>query len=126
MRRKRKDSIDLDDLKELSERSPAKYWVNLLLMHMCRDSVSSFTLQKSKGIPPIPGEEHMPPGGFDFDKIINRLKVMSDLDPVTFKEPRHGKIALLVHGTSYNVSTTFVDSVADSQCTIMVHPGKPQ
>jgi len=68
----------------------------------------------------------VPPGGFDFDRIINRLKVLSGLDPVTFKKPRHGKIALLVQGTPYDVSTTFVDSAADSQCTITMHPGEPR
>jgi len=112
--------IDLNALKELQEASPAKAWVNLFLLHMCRDSVSSLTLQRSKGIPPIPLEEEVPPGGFDFDRIINRLKVLAGLDPVIYKEPRKGKISLCIQGTWYHLDTTFTDSVADSQCEITV------
>ncbi len=130
LRRRKKlinlDEIDLNELKELAKASPAKAWVNLLLLHICKDSGSSFTLQRSKGIPPIPLEEEVPPGELDFDRIINRLKVMSGLDPVIFKEPRKGKISLCICGTWYDVNTTFIDSIAGPQCEITVHRGKPQ
>jgi hypothetical protein len=118
--------IDLNALKELREASPAKVWVNLLLLHMCRNSVSSLTLQRSKGIPPIPLEEEVPPGGFDFDRIINRLKVLAALDPVAYKEPRKGKISLCIHGTWYDLETTFTDSVGDSRCEITAQRREPQ
>jgi len=124
VRRKRKDSIDLDELKELRARSPVKTWVNLLLLHICKDAVGSFTLQKSKGIPPIPFEEDVPPGGFDFDKIINRLKVMSGLDPVVFKEPHQGEIPLTIGDTLHTVSTTFVDAGTNPRCELTMRKGK--
>lgn len=120
MLRRRKDSIDPDKLMELSDASPIKTWVNLLLLHMYRDSLSTLTLQKSKGIPSIPLEEEVPPGELDFDRIINRLKVMSGLDPVVFKEPRQGEISLTIHGTGYTVSTTFVDSGTNPRCELTV------
>jgi len=128
-RRKQPDSldeIDLNELKELSEASPAKAWVNLFLLHMCRDSVGSLTLQRSKGIPPIPLEEEVPSGGFDFDRIVNRLKVLAGLDPVIYKKPRKGSISLCIAGTWYQVNATFVDSVSDSCCEITAHRREPQ
>lgn len=130
MLRKRKKpispcEIDLDEFKALQEASPSKVWVNLFLLHLCRDSESSFTLQKSKGIPPIPFEEEVPPGGFDFDKIMNRLKVMAGLDPILYKEPQKGKISLCICGVWHHLDTTFVDSVDDSQCEITAHRGGP-
>jgi len=100
--------------------------VNLFLLHLCRDSGGSHTLRKSKGIPPIPHDEEVPPGGFDFDRIINRLKVMSGLDPVICKEPRKGKISLDISGISYHLDTTFVDSGDDSRCEIIARRKKPQ
>jgi hypothetical protein len=118
--------IDLNELKELSDASLAKAWVNLLFLHICKDSGNSLTLQKSKGIPPIPLEEEVPPGELDFDRIINRFKVMAGLDPVIYREPRKGKISLRIHGTWYCLNATFIDSVADSQCEITVHKGEPQ
>ena len=127
LRRRKKpinlDEIDLNELKELSAASPAKVWVNLLLLHICKDSGSSLTLQKSKGIPSIPLEEEVPPGELDFDRIINRLKVMAGLDPVTYREPRKGRISLTIGGTWYHGNATFVDSVADSQCEITADKG---
>lgn len=121
--RKRKESIDLNELKELREASPVKTWVNLLLLHISRESVNSFTLNRSNGIPPIPFDEEVPPGGFDFDKIINRLKVMSNLDPVHFKTPRKGAIHLTIHGIQCKVDLTFFDSQANSRCEMTMHKG---
>lgn len=118
--------IDLDELKELTEASPAKTWVNLFLLHLCEDPSGSFTFQKSKGIPPVSHEEEVPPGGFDFDKIINRLKVMAGLDPVVYAEPRKGRISLCIQGIGYHLDTTFVDSSTDSRCEIAAHREEPE
>ena len=117
---KRKDSIDLSDLKILSDVTPAKVWVNLLLLHMYKDSVGSFTLNKSKGIPSIPLEDEVPEGELDFDKIINRLKVMSGLVPVIYKEPHKGEIPLMLSGTRYTANTIFVDSGDNPKCEIIM------
>ncbi len=67
----------------------------------------------------------MPPGGFDFDQIMNRLKVMAGLDPVLYKEPQKGKISLCICGIWHHLDTTFVDSVDDSRCEITAHRGEP-
>ena len=116
--------IDLDELKELTESSPGKVWVNLFLLDLFRRKIESCTLSRSQGIPSIPFEEEVPEGGFDFTKIINRLKVMSGLDPVVFKTQQEGKIPLGIGGIYYTATTTFVDSDKDSKCTITISKGK--
>jgi len=123
-RKRRIGSIDLDELKELYERFPVKVWVNYLLLHMSRSHIESLTLSRSQGIPSIPLEDRVPEGALDFAKIINRLKVMSGLDPVVFTTQRKGKIPLMVGGTDYTVTTTFIDSDNDSKCTIALSKGK--
>ena len=125
MRKKRGDSIDLNELQELKERSPAKHWVNLLLVHMYH-SVDHLTLRRSQGIPSLPLDDDLPLAELDFDKIINRLKVLSGLDPVTFREPRRGKVRLSIHSVWYRVDTVFTDTAADSQCEITMQRESPE
>ena len=126
MRKKPGDSVDLNELRELQERSPAKTWVNLLLLHMYQHSVDRLTLRRSQGIPSIPVRgEDLPLAELDFDKIINRLKVLSGLDSVTFREARRGKIRLCIGGVWYRVDTVFTDTAADSQCEITMQRESP-
>jgi len=122
---KLKDSFDLDKLKECSDGlTPAKKWVNLFLQHMFESHLVSFTLKKSEGIPSIPLEDKLPEGELDFIKIINRLKVMSGLDPVTFKKPHEGNIPIGIHGIWYTAKTAFIDSEDDSKCEITISKKK--
>jgi hypothetical protein len=76
--RKPKPQDPIDALKGLAVRPGLsnKQWLNLLLLHMQKASINSFTLKKSKGIPPLPPtlEEDLHEGELDFDKIINCLK----------------------------------------------------
>ncbi|MCU0917278.1 MAG: hypothetical protein MUC88_22345, partial [Planctomycetes bacterium] len=104
---------------------PAKHWVNLLLLHMYH-SVDHLTLRRSQGIPSLPLDDDLPLAELDFDKIINRLKVLSGLDPVTFREPRRGKVRLCISGTWYRVDTVFTDTAADSQCEITMQRESPE
>jgi hypothetical protein len=112
--------MDLD----LSDQVPEKVWVNLFLLDMFRSKRESVTLNRSQGIPSIPLEDEVPEGGLDFDKIMNRLKVMSGLDPIVYRTRREGKFSLGVSGIYYTARTTFVDSDKDSMCTITISKGK--
>ena len=122
---KRKDSIEPDELKECSNGlTPAKKWVNLFLQHMFESHLKSVILKKSEGIPPIHLEDELPEGELDFNKIINRLKVMSGLDPVIFKKLYEGNIPMCIYGIWYNAKTTFIDSDNDSKCEITIFEEK--
>jgi hypothetical protein len=117
-KRKTNEEPVISELKELSNLNPIKSWVALLIFNMFKNNLERFTLEKSKGIPPLPSEEELPEGDLDFCKIINRLKIMSGLDPVLFKQQRQGSIDLLVNGVKCEFLTTFLDSDSGSKCEI--------
>jgi len=118
-RRKKKDSIDEAELTELEpNRYPVKAWVNLLLMHILKDDPGTFTLEKSQGIPAIPLEEEVPDGELSFEGIINRLKTMSGLDPIQYKDQQSGSIRIGVGGLWYTANTIFNDSSNNPSCSI--------
>ena len=114
MFKKKHNSPNIDLLTEVKGTcTPSISWVNSLLMHMYRDSISDFSLSKSKGIPSIPLQDELPEGELSFDRIINRFKVLSGLDPITFAEAREGHIELVLGGTRYSAKTLFDDSADD-------------
>lgn len=117
-RRKQKDPIVFDDLKDLSAESPVKYWVNLFLFHIYKDSISSYTLDQSQGIPPVPYQEELPDGELSFEGIINRLKTMAGLDPVKYKNPTKGSVPLGLGGIWYRANMVFNDANDKSICSI--------
>jgi hypothetical protein len=117
---KSKKTICMDELKVIRDPHPAKMWVNSLFEHMFKNHLKSFTLSKTEGIPSIPFEDELPEGELDFTKIINRLKIMSGIDPTTYKEPHEGNIQMGIHGIWYTVKTTFIDSDGDSKCEITI------
>jgi hypothetical protein len=119
IRRKKKDSIDEVELTVLERnRNPAKAWVNLLLLHILKNDLGTFTLEKSKGIPAIPLEEEVPDGELSFEGIINRLKIMSGLDPIKYKDQQSGSIQIGFGGLWYIANTIFNDSSNNPSCSI--------
>jgi hypothetical protein len=84
------DSVDLDELGELVDTTPVKSYLNLLLIEMAGHGEEELMLRQSTPLPWPEGydEEELPA----FSTVINRLKVMSGLDPVIYHAPREGKI----------------------------------
>lgn len=116
----KKAQDDLGDVKEITEKTSVKTWVNSLLMHLYKESIGEFTLQTRDGIPSIPLRGEMPEGELDFGRIINRLKVMSGLDSIVFPEAKEGKIELVIGGVAYIAKTRFTDSAVNSTCQITI------
>lgn len=115
---KPKNTIILHELKRLTLENPVKTWINLLLLYMYKDSIDVYKLDQSKGIPPIPHEEELPDGELSFEGIINRLKIMSDLDPVKCKKPKESSFPLILSGNEYLVKVLFDDNNDKSTCII--------
>jgi hypothetical protein len=100
------DDIDLNTLIEAAADNPVKRYVNLLIMDMVAREIAERTFS----------EAELPPGFEDFDDtlpqfavVVNRLKVMSGLDPVMYKMPREGRIELVVQGVPLDAFTRFDD-----------------
>jgi len=90
----RGDELDLEEMRKVGESSPARRYGNLLLLEMVRNGPAERTLRRSRPLPwPAHfGDEELPP----FTAVLNRFKVMSCLDPVTYHEPREARFSIMV------------------------------
>jgi hypothetical protein len=110
-------SVITEEIVPSDKLTPARQWVNLLLIHMHQDSIDSIMLQKSKGIPTFPLDVEVSKTELTYTKIINRLKVMSGLDPKVYKTVKDGIVSIRIGDTNYDIKTTF-DDANDQSCNI--------
>jgi hypothetical protein len=101
---------------------PCMQWVNLLLLHMYKDSIDTYPLYRSRGIPPVPHEDELNDGALSFDGIINCLKAMCSLDPVKYSIPNQGTFPINIGGRWYTVNVSFKDNSYDPLCVINLSP----
>ncbi|MDH7598365.1 MAG: type II secretion system ATPase GspE [Sedimentisphaerales bacterium] len=100
----RNQSIDLEDLKELSESNPVKKLLNLVLLQAIRDKASDIHFE------PFENEyrmryridgvlyEMVPPPKYIAAALSSRIKVMANLDIAERRLPQDGRISLTVGG----------------------------
>ncbi|MDD5327653.1 MAG: ATPase, T2SS/T4P/T4SS family [Phycisphaerae bacterium] len=100
----RNQSIDLDELKELSESNPVKKLLNLVLLQAIRDKASDVHFEpfehEYKMRYRIDGVlyEMVPPPRHIAAALSSRIKVMASLDIAERRLPQDGRIALTVQG----------------------------
>jgi type IV pilus assembly protein PilB len=100
----RNASIDLDELKELSESNPVKKLLNLVLMQAIRDKSSDIHFEpfenEYKMRYRIDGVlyEMVPPPKHIAAALSSRIKVMANLDIAERRLPQDGRISLTVQG----------------------------
>ncbi|MFC1766214.1 GspE/PulE family protein, partial [Planctomycetota bacterium] len=100
----RNASIDLDELKELSESNPVKKLLNLVLLQAIRDKASDVHFEpfenEFKMRYRIDGVlyEMIPPPRYIATALSSRIKVMADLDIAERRLPQDGRISLTVGG----------------------------
>jgi len=100
----RDKSIDLDELKELSESNPVKKLLNLVLLQAIRDKASDVHFEpfenEYKMRYRIDGVlyEMVPPPKHIATAISSRIKVMANLDIAERRMPQDGRISLTVGG----------------------------
>ena len=112
------DAIDLQTLIEAADTHPAKRYTNLLLMDMLAKGLQERTLSADE---PLPGFEHFDNTLPQFAVVVNRLTVMSGLDPIQYKTPRDGRFDLIVQGAPFGVFARFDD--ARRTVSIRLQPG---
>jgi len=108
-------------MKKRSDKSPHSnpviQYVNLLIVDMIARDEKSMVLKEST-VPILQYKQKLPVDPPDFDPILNRLKIMSGLNPVKYPEPVDGTMSLTIGGTPYNVTTHFEDRDPEPFCTI--------
>jgi type IV pilus assembly protein PilB len=110
-------SIDLDDLKELSESNPVKKLLNLVLMQAIRDKASDVHFEpfedEYKMRYRIDGVlyEMIPPPKHIAAALSSRIKVMADLDIAERRLPQDGRISLTVQGNPVDLRVSILPTM---------------
>jgi len=100
---------------------PVVRYVDELLLRLARSTPGSELLRASTPLPQVQGasspEIASVPG---FDQVVNRLKVLAGLPPMTCKAPVQKTFECSVEGRQLRVECLFADSADDPSCTVAV------
>jgi len=113
----RDQSIDLDELKELSESNPVKKLLNLVLLQAIRDKASDIHFEpfenEYKMRYRIDGVlyEMVPPPKYIAAALSSRIKVMADLDIAERRLPQDGRISLTVQGNPVDLRVSVLPTM---------------
>lgn len=122
----RNQSIDLDELKELSESNPVKKLLNLVLLQAIRDKASDIHFEpfehEYKMRYRIDGVlyEMIPPPKYIAAALSSRIKVMSNLDIAERRLPQDGRISLSVQGKPIDLRVSVLPTMFGESVVLRV------
>ncbi|MBW8002214.1 MAG: pilus assembly protein PilB [Planctomycetes bacterium] len=122
----RNQSIDLDELKELSESNPVKKLLNLVLMQAIRDKASDIHFEpfehEYKMRYRIDGilYEMVPPPKHIAAALSSRIKVMANLDIAERRLPQDGRISLTVQGNPIDLRVSILPTMFGESVVLRV------
>ncbi len=122
----RGQSIDLDELKELSESNPVKKLLNLVLLQAIRDKASDIHFEpfesEYKMRYRIDGVlyEMIPPPKHIAAALSSRIKVMANLDIAERRLPQDGRISLTVQGNPIDLRVSILPTMFGESVVLRV------
>lgn len=122
----RNQSIDLDELKELSESNPVKKLLNLVLLQAIRDKASDIHFEpfedEYKMRYRIDGVlyEMIPPPKYIAAALSSRIKVMASLDIAERRLPQDGRISLTVQGNPVDLRVSVLPTLFGESVVLRV------
>ncbi|MHC4336970.1 MAG: GspE/PulE family protein [Planctomycetota bacterium] len=122
----RNQSIDLDELKELSESNPIKKLLNLVLLQAIRDKASDIHFEpfenEYKMRYRIDGVlyEMIPPPKHIAAALSSRIKVMANLDIAERRLPQDGRISLTVQGKPVDLRVSVLPTMFGESVVLRV------
>ncbi len=122
----RNESIDLDELKELSESNPIKKLLNLVLLQAIRDKASDIHFEpfenEYKMRYRIDGVlyEMVPPPKHIATALSSRIKVMANLDIAERRMPQDGRISLTVQGNPVDLRVSVLPTMFGESVVLRV------
>lgn len=122
----RNQSIDLDELKELSESNPVKKLLNLVLLQAIRDKASDIHFEpfenEYKMRYRIDGVlyEMIPPPKYIAAALSSRIKVMASLDIAERRLPQDGRISLTVQGNPIDLRVSVLPTMFGESVVLRV------
>ena len=99
---------------------PVIHYVNLVLYDAITRGQSTLLFTRSVPLPAPPDPRGDPTKPPEFGPFVNRLKVMSGLDPVKNQDPLERKFKLIVAGQPYILTTHFEDNASDPFCRVEI------
>ena len=122
----RNQSIDLDELKELSESNPVKKLLNLVLLQAIRDKASDVHFEpfekEYKMRYRIDGVlyEMIPPPKHIAAALSSRIKVMANLDIAERRLPQDGRISLTVQSKPIDLRVSVLPTMFGESVVLRV------
>ncbi len=122
----RNQSIDLDELKELSESNPVKKLLNLVLLQAIRDKASDIHFEpfehEYKMRYRIDGVlyEMIPPPRYIAAALSSRIKVMANLDIAERRLPQDGRISLSVQNNPVDLRVSVLPTMFGESVVLRV------
>ena len=122
----RDQSIDLDELKELSESNPVKKLLNLVLLQAIRDKASDIHFEpfenEYKMRYRIDGVlyEMIPPPKHIAAALSSRVKVMANLDIAERRLPQDGRISLTVQNNPVDLRVSILPTMFGESVVLRV------
>jgi type IV pilus assembly protein PilB len=122
----RNQSIDLDELKELSNSNPVKKLLNLVLLQAIRDKASDVHFEpfenEYKMRYRIDGVlyEMVPPPKYIATALSSRIKVMANLDIAERRLPQDGRISLTVGGNPIDLRVSVLPTMFGESVVLRV------
>lgn len=122
----RDQSIDLDELKELSESNPVKKLLNLVLLQAIRDKASDIHFEpfenEYKMRYRIDGVlyEMIPPPKHIAAALSSRIKVMANLDIAERRLPQDGRISLTVQNNPIDLRVSILPTMFGESVVLRV------
>ena len=122
----RNQSIDLDELKELSDSNPVKKLLNLVLLQAIRDKASDIHFEpfekEYKMRYRIDGVlyEMIPPPKHIAAALSSRIKVMADLDIAERRLPQDGRISLTVQNNPVDLRVSVLPTMFGESVVLRV------
>ena len=122
----RNQSIDLDELKELSESNPVKKLLNLVLLQAIRDKASDIHFEpfedEYKMRYRIDGVlyEMIPPPKYIAAALSSRIKVMANLDIAERRLPQDGRISLTVQSNPVDLRVSVLPTMFGESVVLRV------
>jgi len=122
----RNQSIDLDELKELSESNPVKKLLNLVLLQAIRDKASDIHFEpfenEYKMRYRIDGVlyEMIPPPKYIAAALSSRIKVMANLDIAERRLPQDGRISLTVESNPIDLRVSVLPTMFGESVVLRV------
>jgi len=122
----RSQSIDLDELKELSESNPVKKLLNLVLLQAIRDKASDIHFEpfesEYKMRYRIDGVlyEMIPPPKYIAAALSSRIQVMASLDLAERRLPQDGRISLTVQGNPIDLRVSVLPTMFGESVVLRV------